>query len=159
VVALVEPYFGNRTKRLIKAPKLFFSDTGLAAFLSGFRSERDLLASPLVGAFLESYVFGQIVRQVAGCGEITPICYWRTASGQEVDLVLERAGGSLIAIECKSKERPGLADAAGWRTLETIEKGRVEQKMIVCRTAAAYTLSDRTWAVNVPDALKRVAKG
>lgn len=158
-MALVEPYFGNRTKRLIKAPKLFFSDTGLAAFLSGFRSERDLLASSLFGAFWESYVFGQIVRHVAAYGDITPIYYRRTASGQEVDLVLERAGGSLIAIECKSKERPGLADAAGLRTLETVEEGRVEQKMIVCRTAAAYTLSDGTWVVNVADALKRVTKG
>lgn len=159
VVALVEPYFGNRTKRLIKAPKLFFMDTGLAAFLSGFRSERDLLASPLFGAFWESYVFGQIVRQVAAHGEITPICYWRTAGGSEVDLVLERAGGSLIAIECKWKERSGLADAAGLRVLETVEKGRVEQKIIVCRTSAAYTLPDGTWVVSVAEALKRVAKG
>jgi predicted AAA+ superfamily ATPase len=159
VVALVEPYFGNRTKRLIKAPKLFFLDTGLAAFLSGFRSERDLTASPLFGAFWESYVFGQVVRWLAAHGDITPICYWRTASGQEVDLVLERAGGSLIAIECKWKEQPGPADAAGLRALEAVEKARIKQKMIVCRTRAAYTLSDGTWIVNVADARKRVAKG
>lgn len=158
VVALVEPYFGNRTKRLIKAPKLFFFDTGLAAFLSGFRSDRDLIASPLIGAFWESYVFGQIVRQVAASGDITPICYWRTAGGSEVDLVLEREGGTLIAIECKWKEQPGLADAAGLRALETVEKGRVGQKMIVCRTSVAYTLPDGTWVVSVAEALKRVAE-
>lgn len=158
-VMLVEPYFGNRTKRLIKAPKLVFLDTGLAAFLSGFRSERDLFASPLSGAFWESYVFGQIVRQTATRGERAPICYWRTAGGPEVDLVIEQAGGMLIGIECKWKEQPGLADAAGLRALEAAEKGRVTQKMIVCRTHVAYTLSDGTWVVNVGDALKRVAKG
>lgn len=158
-VMLVEPYFGNRTKRLIKAPKLVFLDTGLAAFLSGFRSERDLFASPLSGAFWESHVFGQIVRQAATRGERAPICYWRTAGGPEVDLVIEQAGGTLIGIECKWKEQPGLADAAGLRALEAAEKGRVTQKMIVCRTHVAYTLSDGTWVVNVADALKRVAKG
>lgn len=158
-VMLVEPYFGNRTTRLIKAQKLVFLDTGLAAFLSGFRSERDLFASPLSDAFWESHVFGQIVRQAATRDEKAPICYWRTAGGPEVDLVIEQAGGTLIGVECKWKEQPGLADAAGLRALEAAEKGRVTQKMIVCRTHVAYTLSDGTWVVNVADALKRVAKG
>ena len=159
VVMPIEPYFGNRTKRLIKAPKLMFLDTGLAAFLSGFRSERDLVASALIGAFWESHVFGQIVRQAATRADTAPICYWRTASGQEVDLIIEQEGGTLIAIECKWKEQPGLADAAGLRVLEAIEKGRVKQKMIVCRTSAAYKLPDDTWVVNVADALKRLGEG
>ncbi len=159
VVTLVEPYFGNRTKRLIKAPKLVFLDTGLAAFLSGFRFERDLSVSPLYGAFWESHVFGQIVREATARGERAPIYYWRTAGGSEVDLVIEQAGGTLMAIECKVKEHPGHADAAGLRALEAAEKGRVTEKMIVCRTSVAYTLSDGTWVVNVADALKRIAKG
>jgi len=157
VVSVIEPYFGNRTKRLIKAPKLAFLDTGLAAFLAGFRSERELSTSALVGAFWESHVFGQIVRQAASRADASPICYWRTASGPEVDLVIERAGVALTAIECKWKEQPGAADTAGLKALEAAEPGRVKQKMIVCRTKAAYTLSDGTWVLNVEDALKRLA--
>lgn len=156
VVTLIEPYFGNRTKRLIKAPKLAFLDTGLAAFLAGFRSERELFSSALVGAFWESHVCGQIVRQAATRGDRAPIGYWRTAGGPEVDLVIEQAGGTLIALECKGTEQPGLADAAGLRALEAAEKRRVTQKMIVCRTQAAYTLSDSTWVVNVEDALNHL---
>ena len=157
VVTLLEPYFGNRTKRLIKAPKLVFLDTGLAAFLAGFRSARDLAASSLMGAFWESHVFGQIVRQAASRADAAPICYWRTAGGPEVDVVIERGGGALTAIECKWKEQPGRADTTGVHALEAAEPGRVKQKMIVCRTEAAYTLPDGTWAVSLSDALKRLA--
>jgi len=157
VVALIEPYFGNRTKRLIKAPKLAVLDTGLAAFLAGFRSQRDLAASALAGAFWESHVFGEIARQAANRGDTTPIHYWRTASGPEVDLVIEHAGGSLAAIECKWKEHPESSDAAGLRSLEAAEGKRVKEKMIVCRTRAAYRLADGTWVLSVADALKRLA--
>lgn len=156
VVTMIEPYFGNRTKRLIKAPKLAFLDTGLAAFLAGFRSARELTESALVGAFWESHVFGQILRQAASRAEAVPISYWRTAGGPEVDMVIDRAG-MLTVIECKWKEHPGPADAGGLRALEDAEPGRVKQKMIVCRTKASFRLNDGTWVVNTSDALKRLA--
>ncbi|MFH1966180.1 MAG: ATP-binding protein [Acidobacteriota bacterium] len=154
VVALIEPYYGNRTKRLIKSPKLFFLDTGLAAFLCGFRSKADLFASTLAGAFWESHVFGQIMRHIASQGASTPIHYWRTANGPEVDLVIEQAGGKVIAIECKLKEHPDSTDAAGLRALADAEKGRVKEKVLVCPTNAAYRLSDGTWVVNLSELLK-----
>ena len=155
VVAMIEPYWGNRTKRLIKAPKLAFLDTGLAAFLAGFRSVRELTTSTLAGAFWESYVFGQILRQAASRADAAPVGYWRTAGGPEVDVVIERAG-ALFAVECKWKEHPGPADAGGLKALEAAEPGRVKQKMIVCRTKAAYRLPDGTWVLNLSDALKRL---
>ncbi|MBI2960198.1 MAG: ATP-binding protein [Betaproteobacteria bacterium] len=154
VVALVEPYWGNRTKRLIKAPKLVFLDTGLAAFLAGFRSAADLFASPYAGAFWESYVFGQIVRQAAARGETGLPTYWRTAGGHEVDLVIE-GGGRIRAIECKHKERPDNADVAGLRALEQAQRELVTEKIIVCRTSAPHKLADGTWVVNAADLLKR----
>jgi len=158
VIVLIEPYYGNRTKRLIKAPKLVFVDTGLAAFLSGFRSAAELFASYLAGAFWESHVFGQIIRHVAAQGSSMPIHYWRTANGQEVDLVIEQAGGAVMAIECKWKEHPDIADAAGLRALAETEEGRVKKKYIVCRTKATYKLSDGTWVVSLRELLKQLGK-
>jgi predicted AAA+ superfamily ATPase len=157
IVSLVEPYFGNRTKRLIKSPKLFFLDTGLAAFLSGFRSENDLFASSLAGAFWESHVFGQIMKQAASLGSSAPVNFWRTANGPEVDLVIEQAGGEVMAIECKFKEYPKIADASGLRALADTEKGRIKEKFVVCRTKVAYKLSDGTWVVNPSELLKSVS--
>jgi len=156
VVALVEPYFGNRTKRLTKAPKLVMLDTGLAAFLAGFRSEKELAASPLAGAFWESCVFGEIARLIANRGDRAPILYWRTANGPEVDLVLERGGGTLVAIECKWKEHPDAADAAGLRALQAAEGRRVKMKLIVCRAETPYRLADGTWVVGMAEALERI---
>jgi hypothetical protein len=157
VVSLIEPYFGNLTKRLIKAPKLVFLDTGLAAFLAGFRSEKDLFASSLAGAFYESYVFGQIIRQAASRGDSAPINYWRTANGPEVDMVIEQAGGKVVAIECKLKENPASGDASGLRSLAEAGKTRIKEKFIVCRTKVTYKLPDGTWVMNLPELLKNLS--
>jgi uncharacterized protein len=152
---LLEPYFGNRTKRLTKSPKLVFLDTGLAAFLSGFRSEAGLFASSLAGAFWETHVVGQVVRRMAVSGEgSTPIHFWRKAAGPEVDLVVERAAGTILGIECKLKEHPTIGDAAGLRALAETEKGRVKAKIIVCCTKVPYKLDDGTWVVNLTTLLK-----
>jgi predicted AAA+ superfamily ATPase len=155
VVALIEPYWGNRTKRLIKAPKLVFLDTGLAAFLAGFRSEEALFASSLAGAFWESHVFGQIIRQSASGGDASVVHYWRTANGAEVDLVIEQAGGMALAVECKWKERPDIADAAGLRALAVAENDRIKERFILCRTKVAYKLADGTWVMNVTQFLEK----
>ena len=72
-----------------------------------------------------------------------------------MDVVIEHAG-VLTAIECKWKEHPGSTDAGGLKALEAAEPGKVKQKMIVCRTRAAYRLADGTWVVNTSDALKRL---
>ena len=159
IVILIEPYYGNRTKRLIKAPKLVFADTGLASFLSGFRSEKELFASSMAGAFWESYVSGQIVRDAASRGATMPILhYWRTANGPEVDLVIEQAGETVAAIECKWKEHPDVADAAGLRALAEAEKGRVKERYVVCRTSVTYKLADGTWVMNLSELLKTLCE-
>lgn len=72
-----------------------------------------------------------------------------------MDVVIERAG-ALTAVECKWKEHPGPADTHGLKALEAAEPGRVKQKLIVCRTKAAYRLPDGTWVLNPSDALKRL---
>lgn len=156
IISLVEPYFGNRTKRLIKSPKLFFLDTGLAAFLSGFRSEENLFASSLAGAIWETHVFGQIIKLAASRGISSPLNFWRTANGPEVDLVIEQAAGKVTAIECKFKEHPGKEDAAGLRALAESEKGSIIKKVIVCRTKVTYKLQDDTFVINTSELLKNI---
>jgi uncharacterized protein len=156
VVTLIEPYFGNRTKRLIKSPKMVFLDTGLAAFLAGFRSEQDLFSSSLAGAFWESYVFGQVIRHTAFAGVPATISYWRTANGAEVDLVIERAGGMVSAVECKYKEHPDTSDSAGLRAMAEAEKGHIKERYVVCRTKVSYKLSDGTWVMNPSEFLRNL---
>jgi predicted AAA+ superfamily ATPase len=156
IVLLLEPYFGNRTKRVIKSPRLIFLDTGLAAFLAGFQQSADLFSSTHAGAFWESYVIGQVWRHFAFRGTPVPLCFWRTTSGAEVDLVLERNGGRLTLVECKLSGNPGPDDAGHLRMLAEAEGERVADRYIASRTPASYQLRDGTWVVPVSELLNRL---
>ncbi|MFH1812173.1 MAG: ATP-binding protein [Pseudomonadota bacterium] len=105
VIALLEPYHGNLGKRLIKTPKLYFLDTGLACHLTGMREPRDLEQSTLLGAMFETHVHGQLVRRHANQGRRAQLYFFRDHYGHEVDFVLPR-GGRLELIECKWSETP-----------------------------------------------------
>lgn len=96
-------YSVNRTKRLLKSPKLYWGDVGLAIHLSG--------TTEPTGAYLENLVLLDLM--VWQCGRLpnTEIFYWRTTAGEEVDLVIETAG-KVLPIEIKSTSRPKVRDAA-----------------------------------------------
>jgi hypothetical protein len=96
------PYSVNRTRRLIKTPKLYWSDTGLALHLSGESEPR--------GAHLENLVLGDLMAWRGSLAERPEVMYWRTATGEEVDFVVEWSG-RLFPIEVKAAARPRLRDA------------------------------------------------
>lgn len=100
-------YAVNRTKRLIKSPKFYWGDTGVALHLAE-------LEEP-AGAHLENVVLNDLLAWRDARLERTELGYWRTASGEEVDLVIE-TGGRLIPIEIKASARPRLKDAAHLRS-------------------------------------------
>jgi predicted AAA+ superfamily ATPase len=100
-------YAVNRTKRLIKSPKLYWGDTGVALHLAGGPEPG--------GAHLENVVLNDLLAWRDAQIERPEVGYWRTAAGEEVDLVVE-AGGRLLPIEIKAGARPRLADAAQLRS-------------------------------------------
>jgi uncharacterized protein len=97
----VPAYAVNRTKRLIKTPKLYWSDTGLSLFLSGETEPG--------GAHLENLVLSDLCAWRSSELDTPEILYWRTSTGSEVDFVIEWQG-RLLPIEVKCTERPRLAD-------------------------------------------------
>lgn len=102
LVTRLEPYAVNRTKRLIKAPKLYWTDSGLACHLAG--------AEP-AGQHLENVVLSDLLAwSECHVGARPQVLYWRTASGQEVDFVIE-SGDRLVAIEVKTTRTPSARDA------------------------------------------------
>ena len=116
-IYLLEPYHRNLSKRLIKTPKLYMCDTGLAAFLMGFETLEEILRHPVIGALWETHVVMQVVRHYASRGRRVPIWFWRTAQGAEVDLLIEK-GGRFVAIEAKFAENPGKSDLKGFDALK-----------------------------------------
>jgi uncharacterized protein len=106
VVRRLEPWFRNLGKRLIKAPKLYFTDTGLAAWLLGIRSEEQLATHPLRGALFENLVVMEFVKHALNRGERPALNFYRDSGGLECDLVVEQglAAGELGLVEVKSSQ-------------------------------------------------------
>lgn len=100
-------YAANRTKRLIKAPKVFWGDVGVALHLAGL--------APLEGPCLENVVLHDLLAWRDARLERAELGYWRTSIGEEVDLVIETSG-RLLPIQVKASARPRLADTAHLRT-------------------------------------------
>lgn len=103
-VVRLEPYAVNRTKRLIKSPKLFWSDTGLALHLGGIDEPS--------GSHLENLVLTDLLAWRHGRVPRPEVLYWRTATGIEVDFVIEHRGG-LVPIGVKAGALPGMGDLRG----------------------------------------------
>lgn len=99
-VYLLQPYHSNIAKRLVKTPKLYFLDTGLCAYLTGWSSPETLEPSAMGGAILESYVLVEILKSWWNQGKQPPIYYYRDKDGKEIDLLFiqDRA---LCAVEVK----------------------------------------------------------
>jgi len=109
IVHLLPPYHRNFGKRLVKTPKLYFIDTGLAAWLLGIRDGAAIASHAMRGALFEALVVGEFVKQRFNAGQPAQLYFWRDNVGHEVDLLFE-AGDRLQAVEIKS----GMTFASDW---------------------------------------------
>ena len=101
LVHLLPPHHANHRKRIIKAPKIYLTDTGLACFLLGIRSPGDLRNHPLRGHLFETLVVMEIMKVFVNQGETPPLFFFRDRTGLEVDLLVD-LGKRLLAVEIKS---------------------------------------------------------
>jgi len=104
-IVVVRPYLANVGKRLVKSPRVYFTDTGTLCHLTGLRDPDHAAFGPLAGPLMETAVLGEMVRTITHRGERPQVYFWRTAAGAEVDFVVE-ASGRLIPIEVKSTATP-----------------------------------------------------
>jgi hypothetical protein len=95
------PWYANLKKRQVKAPKIYFRDTGLLHHLLGIRSEKELLSHPKNGASWEGYVIEETIKAT----EPDEVYYWATHGGAEIDLVLLK-NGRMLGVECKRMDAP-----------------------------------------------------
>ena len=140
-VMLLEPWSANPTKGLVKRPKLYLRDAGLAAFLCGVHTPEALRASPLAGALWETFVCGEIRRAQSnrrgGWG-----FHFRANRVREADFLLHRAGTFHLA-DAKWTEHPDSRDANALRRIaRELPPGSVRSLSIFCRAPNAYPLGD-----------------
>ncbi|MBI5233818.1 MAG: DUF4143 domain-containing protein, partial [Deltaproteobacteria bacterium] len=149
MVHLLEPYHRNLGKRLVKSPKLYFLDTGLAANLMGLYSWQDIANSPMAGALWETYAFSQIQRHLLSQGTNNPpLYYWRTKDGREVDFIIEK-GGQFIAIEAKLTGAPTLDAARGFNYFKDYYgENAVLKGYVICRVKKDHEIGKGIKAIN-----------
>lgn len=105
IVYLLEPYYRNITKRMTKMPKIYFLDTGLCSYLTGWSSPEVIEKGAMNGAFFETFVVSEILKSYRHNGE-RPLIYWyRDTQQKEIDLLIER-DGKLHPIEIKLTSNP-----------------------------------------------------
>lgn len=100
LVFTVKPWHRNFSKRIVKTPKLYFYDTGLASYLLGITSSQELQTSTYKGALFENYMLLEIGKNLRAKGAIRPFHFWRDSNGNEIDLVIEK-GNKIQLVEMK----------------------------------------------------------
>ena len=100
IVTLLQPYFNNHTKRLVKTPKLYFMDTGLCSYLIGWLSADVLERGAMSGAMLETWVVSEIIKSYLHHGRTPRVYFYRDKDKREVDLLIEE-NGTLYSVEVK----------------------------------------------------------
>jgi predicted AAA+ superfamily ATPase len=147
LVYLLHTYSPNITKRIIKTPKMYFLDTGLAAYLTKWLTPESLMNGAMAGAILETYVLGEILKSYLHNGK-EPLMYLYRDTGQnEIDLVLEQ-NGTLYPIEIKKTANPGLNDYKNFNLLTKLKK-KVGLGAVICLQQERMALSREVVSIPV----------
>jgi uncharacterized protein len=147
IVTLLKPYHSNQTSRLIKMPKLYFMDTGLCAFLTGWLNADVLERGAMQGAMLETYVMAEIIKSYLHNGRSPRLYFYRDKDKREVDLLIEE-NGKLYPVEIKKTASPNASDCKAFGELAKL-KLPVGHGCVVCFVKALVPITEGVDAVPV----------
>ena len=112
IIFLLRPHHANFKKRLVKMPKLYFYDVGLASWLLGIRSSEQIVNYPLRGSLFETFIVAELVKSRFNHGELADLFFWRDSNGNEVDVIAEQ-GTKLMPLEIKSGKTLSIESTKG----------------------------------------------
>jgi len=147
LVYLLEPYYNNFNKRLIKTPKLYFLDTGLACWLLGWNTPEQLTSGAMWGHIFESFVFAEILKSYYNDGVVNPpLYYYRNMDKKEIDLLIEN-GDLLHPVEIKTSGDPKKTMVSTFRCLDNIPGKKAGAGAVICLAKERLPLQDNVWAL------------
>ncbi|KAF0160048.1 MAG: hypothetical protein FD159_222 [Syntrophaceae bacterium] len=139
LVYLLEPYFTNVTKRLVKTSKLYFLDTGLCAWLTEWSSPETLEAGAFSGAILESWIFVEILKSWLHSGQTPPFYYYRDKDGKEIDLLIIR-DNTIYPLEFKKTSSPDKKAVQHFSLLEKLNL-KVGHGGVICLSTQSLPIN------------------
>jgi predicted AAA+ superfamily ATPase len=146
LVYLLRPFAVNVEKRLVKTPKLYFMDTGLAAYLCRWTSPEVLSAGAVAGAFFETFVVSEIIKSYANRGIEAPLYFWRDKEQREIDLVFWK-DGTLYPVEIKKTATPKADDVHHFSILDAVPGCKRGEGCLICTCAAPAILAKGVYAL------------
>lgn len=147
LVVLIEPYFNNITKRLLKTPKFYFMDTGLCCFLTGWTNPDVLERGAMAGAMLETYVVSEIIKSYIHNGRTPRLYYYSDKEKREVDLMIYE-NGMLHPVEIKKSGSLQNMNFNGFDFLESL-KTPIGHGCVLCFTSSVLPISGDVDAVPI----------
>ena len=147
LVYLLEPYYNNFNKRMIKSPKLYFLDTGLACWLLGWNTPQQLTSGAMWGHIFESFVFSEILKSYYNDGIVKPpLYYYRDKDKKEIDLIIED-GGTLYPIEIKTTSDPTKSMTNAFRLIDRIPGKEAGMGAVICLAKERLPLKNNVWVL------------
>jgi len=131
IVYLLPPYYNNLGKRVIKSPKIYFTDTGLCAYLAKWNTVDSLMTGAMSGAYFETYVMNEIIKSYANNGKEAQMFYFRDSNKVEIDLLLFE-NGTLYPIEIKETSEPKANMIKAFDLLDTLPTIKRGEGGVVC---------------------------
>jgi predicted AAA+ superfamily ATPase len=156
----VRPFFKNKGKRLVKSPKMYFTDTGFFSYLIGAREPHYAWQGPSAGALLETAVFVELMKCFTNKGRVPSIYFWRTSRGEEIDFIVE-LGTKLLPLEVKVTQTPSPAAAKNIDGFCELFADESLPGIVVCLTQSRVPLTRHCAAVpffELADAVESLIK-
>ncbi len=145
LVWLMEPYHTNLSKRLVKTPKLYFLDTGLAAYLTEWSNPATLEAGAMSGAIFETWVVAELLKSYWHNGKQAPFYYYRDKDQKEIDVLIVR-DGQVHPIEIKKTAQPGRDAVRHFSVLDNLGL-KIGHGAVICLTGEALPISAQVDAI------------
>ena len=147
IVYLLQPWHINITKRVVKAPKIYFLDTGLAAHLAGWNTVEALTSGASSGAFFETFVLSEVLKSYYNKGELRPPFYfYRDRQGNEIDLMIME-NGMLYPVEIKKSATPRKEDLASFVQIDRYMGSGIKRGpgALICTYGEFLPLNETDW--------------
>jgi predicted AAA+ superfamily ATPase len=147
IIYLLAPWHSNLTKRLVKAPKLYFLDTGLCAYLTEWSSPETLEAGAMSGSILESWILSELLKSYWHSGRNAPFYFYRDKDQKEIDLLIFE-DGALHPLEFKKTSNPSPESVRHFASLDRL-KMPVGPGGLICLASQHLPLSREVWSIPV----------
>ena len=149
IIYLLKPFHANTAKRLVKTPKLYFLNSGLAARLCDISSAQQLESDRMAGVFYEGFVVAEVLKShLNATGVLPTVYYYRDSNQNEIDLLIQK-GIDLYPTEIKKASIAHQSDKKSFRQLDGLPDYRVNPGIVICNCHQPVTLGDGSWAYPV----------